>query len=92
MATAKTTDPVKVAATMEGMKFKSFNGEVEMRKSDHQLQQGLHQPHPAHVPVVVLGLVHGSGGAWMQQTLAQVELQRRHRHTGGLGQIADAHG
>ena len=42
MATAKTTDPVKVAATMEGMKFKSFNGEVEMRKSDHQLQQGLH--------------------------------------------------
>ncbi len=25
---------------MEGMKFKSFNGEVEMRKTDHQLQQG----------------------------------------------------
>ena len=38
---AKSTDPVKVAATMEGMKFKGFNGEVEMRKSDHQLQQGL---------------------------------------------------
>ena len=41
MAQAKTTDPVKVAATMEGLKFKSFNGEVEMRKADHQLQQGL---------------------------------------------------
>ncbi len=37
----KSTDPVKVAAAMEGMKFKSFNGDVEMRKSDHQLQQGL---------------------------------------------------
>ena len=38
---AKSTDPVKVAAAMEGMKFKSFNGDVELRKSDHQLQQGL---------------------------------------------------
>ena len=42
MAKAKTTDPVKVAAAMEGLKFKSFAGEVEMRKADHQLQQGLH--------------------------------------------------
>lgn len=39
---AKSTDPVKVAAAMEGMKFKSFNGEVEMRKKDHQLQQSLY--------------------------------------------------
>ena len=36
------TDPVKVAAALEGMKLKSFNGEVEMRKTDHQLQQGLY--------------------------------------------------
>jgi len=42
MAQAKTTDAAKVAATMEGLKFKSFNGDVEMRKSDHQLQQGLY--------------------------------------------------
>jgi branched-chain amino acid transport system substrate-binding protein len=42
MAQAKSTDPVKVAAAMEGLKFKSFNGEVEMRKADHQMQQGLH--------------------------------------------------
>ena len=38
----KSTDPVKVAAALEGMKLKSFNGEIEMRKSDHQLQQGLY--------------------------------------------------
>jgi len=37
----KSTDPVKVAAALEGMKFKTYNGEVEMRKADHQLQQGL---------------------------------------------------
>lgn len=42
MARAKSTDPVKVAAAMEGMKLKNFNGEVEMRKTDHQLQQGLY--------------------------------------------------
>jgi len=42
MAAAKSTDPVKVAAAMEGLKFKSFNGELEMRKSDHQLQQPLY--------------------------------------------------
>ena len=42
MAKAKSTDPVKVAAAMEGLRFEGFNGESEMRKSDHQLQQGLY--------------------------------------------------
>ncbi len=42
MAKAKSTDPVKVAAALEGLKFKSFNGDVEMRKTDHQLQQALY--------------------------------------------------
>lgn len=42
MAKAKSTDPVKVAAAMGGLKVKSFNGEVEMRKTDHQLQQPLY--------------------------------------------------
>ena len=42
MAKAKSTDPVKVAAAMHGLKLKSFNGEVEMRKLDHQLQQTLY--------------------------------------------------
>ena len=41
MAKAKSTDPVKVAAAMEGLRFKGFNGDSEMRKSDHQMQQGL---------------------------------------------------
>jgi branched-chain amino acid transport system substrate-binding protein len=41
MAKAHSTDPVKVAAAMEGLKFRSYSGEVEMRKSDHQLQQPL---------------------------------------------------
>ena len=42
MAKAKSTDPVKVAAAMHGLKFKSFNGDVEMRSLDHQLQQPLY--------------------------------------------------
>lgn len=42
MAKAKSTDPVQVAAAMEGLKFKGFNGDSEMRKSDHQMQQGLY--------------------------------------------------
>jgi branched-chain amino acid transport system substrate-binding protein len=42
MAKAKSTDPVKVAAALEGIRVKSFNGEVEMRKTDHQLQQPLY--------------------------------------------------
>ena len=41
IAKAKSTDPVKVAAAMEGLRFKGFNGDSEMRKSDHQMQQGL---------------------------------------------------
>ncbi|WP_092007660.1 branched-chain amino acid ABC transporter substrate-binding protein [Polaromonas sp. OV174] len=42
MAQAKSTEPAVVAKTMEGLRFKSFNGDVEMRKTDHQLQQGLY--------------------------------------------------
>ena len=41
MKKAKSTDPMKVAAAMEGLTFKGFNGESQMRKSDHQMQQGL---------------------------------------------------
>ena len=42
MAKAKSTDPVKVAAAMEGLRVSTFNGEVEVRKADHQLQQPLY--------------------------------------------------
>jgi branched-chain amino acid transport system substrate-binding protein len=41
IAKAKSTDPVKVAKAMEGLQYKGFAGEVEMRKTDHQLQQPL---------------------------------------------------
>ncbi|OGS93283.1 MAG: branched-chain amino acid ABC transporter substrate-binding protein [Gallionellales bacterium RBG_16_56_9] len=39
---SKSADPVKVAFAMEGMKVKALNGDVEMRKTDHQLQQPLY--------------------------------------------------
>ena len=42
MANAKSTDPVKVAPALSGLKFQGFNGEVEMRRLDHQLQQPLY--------------------------------------------------
>jgi branched-chain amino acid transport system substrate-binding protein len=42
MAKAKSTDPVKVATAMSGLKFKGFSGDVEMRKTDHQLQQQIY--------------------------------------------------
>ena len=42
MAKAKSTDPVKVAAVLEGLHLSSYNGDIEMRKLDHQLQQGLY--------------------------------------------------
>jgi branched-chain amino acid transport system substrate-binding protein len=38
----KSTDPVKVAKALEGMKVESLNGEVEMRASDHQALQPLY--------------------------------------------------
>jgi branched-chain amino acid transport system substrate-binding protein len=41
IAKAKSTDPVKVAAALEGLTVKSFAGEVQMRKADHQLQQSM---------------------------------------------------
>ena len=37
MDKAKSTEPKAVAYALEGMKFKSTLGEVEMRKTDHQL-------------------------------------------------------
>ena len=42
MAKAKSTDPAKVAAALEGLTFKSYHGEVQIRKTDHQLQQPLY--------------------------------------------------
>jgi branched-chain amino acid transport system substrate-binding protein len=41
MAQAKTVEPVAVAKAMSGIKFQGLTGELEMRKTDHQLQQPL---------------------------------------------------
>ena len=38
---ANSTDPVKVAKVLGGLKVESMNGTVEMRASDHQAQQSL---------------------------------------------------
>jgi branched-chain amino acid transport system substrate-binding protein len=42
IAKAKSTNPGKVAAAMEGLSVPSFAGEVQMRKNDHQLQQSMY--------------------------------------------------
>jgi len=42
MKKAKSTDPLKVAFAMEGLKVQSLNGEVEMRATDHQAQQSVY--------------------------------------------------
>ncbi|NDF05410.1 MAG: branched-chain amino acid ABC transporter substrate-binding protein, partial [Betaproteobacteria bacterium] len=39
---AKSTEPKKVAFTLEGMSYKSPLGEVKMRKTDHQLEAPLY--------------------------------------------------
>ena len=41
MKNAKSNDPVKVARALEGMKYKTALGEVEMRADNHQLLQPL---------------------------------------------------
>jgi len=41
MANARSTDPVRVAHALSGLRFNSFSGPVEMRRADHQLQQPL---------------------------------------------------
>ena len=39
---AKSIEPAKIALALEGANFKTLNGEVSMRKVDHQLQQPLY--------------------------------------------------
>jgi len=39
---AKSTDPVKIAFALEGLKYEGLSGEVQMRKADHQLEEPLY--------------------------------------------------
>lgn len=38
----KSTDTIKVAYALEGMKFNGLSGEIEMRKADHQIQEPMY--------------------------------------------------
>ena len=67
MARAKSTDPVKVAQAMSGLKFKSFNGDVEMRKTDHQLQQPLYIARWQKVDAKNTYDVEGTGMTFVEQ-------------------------
>jgi branched-chain amino acid transport system substrate-binding protein len=51
MKTTKSADPVKVAYAMEGLNAKGLNGDIQMRASDHQLQQ----------PLYIMGWVKANG-------------------------------
>lgn len=42
MAQAATTDPAQIAARLSGMIFPGFNGPVQLRAEDHQLQKGVY--------------------------------------------------
>lgn len=46
---SKSLEPLYIARTLEGMKFQAHNGQVQMRVSDHQLQQPLHMALFQHV-------------------------------------------
>ena len=42
MNDAKSTDPIKVAKALEGMKYAAFTGEVTMRADNHQALQPMY--------------------------------------------------
>ncbi len=59
MAYSGSTDPRDVAARLSGMVFPGFNGPVQLRADDHQLQKGLYisrwQPVDARYPLDLEG-------------------------------------
>ena len=67
MARAKSTDPVKVAKAMEGLSVKSFNGDIQMRASDHQLQQTLYIAKWQKLDAKYKYNVENTGFTWAQE-------------------------
>ena len=55
LAKARSAEPAKIAAALEGMRYQTVLGEVEMRASDHQLLQ------PLSLVCVDAGEVGGAG-------------------------------
>jgi branched-chain amino acid transport system substrate-binding protein len=69
MAKAKSTDPVKVAAALEGLTVKSHSGDVQMRAADHQLQQALYIAKWQKVDAKYKYNVEGTGYTWGQEKM-----------------------
>jgi branched-chain amino acid transport system substrate-binding protein len=69
MAKAKSTDPVKVAAALEGLTVKSHSGDVQMRATDHQLQQALYIAKWQKVDAKYKYNVEGTGYTWGQEKM-----------------------
>ena len=69
MAKAKSTDPVKVAAAMEGLSIKSHSGDVQMRATDHQLQQALYIAKWQKVDAKYKYNVENTGYTWGQEKM-----------------------
>jgi len=67
MAKARSTDPVKVARAMEGLSVKSFSGDIQMRASDHQLQQTLYVARWQKVGGPFTSDVENTGHTWVPE-------------------------
>jgi branched-chain amino acid transport system substrate-binding protein len=67
MAKAKSVDPVKVAAALEGLSVKSHSGEVQMRATDHQLQQALYIAKWQKVDAKYKWNVENTGYTWGEE-------------------------
>ena len=67
MAKAKSTDPVKVAQAMEGLSVKRFSGDIQMRATDHQLQQALYIGKWQKIDAKFKYNVENTGFTWAQE-------------------------
>lgn len=61
MARADSVDPRDVAEAMSGLRFDGFDGPVEMRAGDHQLQQDLYLSHWQRLPAAYGTGAEGTG-------------------------------
>ena len=71
---SSSTDPLKVAAKLDGMRFEGLNGPVELRREDHQAQQSLFML--SWEKVDGKAVVHdqeGTGLGWKQIGVAQAD-------------------
>jgi len=74
-------DPKFIAYELEGMKYQAHNGEVEMRKEDHQLLQPLHVSifSPVDKKSVYIGLEGTSYGFKTLRTVSTKNTTQEHK-------------